>query len=327
MAARECHDDGVGAGGVPGADAVGLLDRGHPAAGHAAGVRRSAVVDVVAASRRPAAGAGRRRAAALPQPDLQHRGGDSPRCGAGRGAEVLSADLPRVLRAPPDRPRRRRARRDPSSGATTFRSARPAVRRRRPTRASCCTSRSARTCGCRYHRARRRRWPGATVLANLSGSPITIGRADDRKLLARSASARCLAAYVYAAAGEGESTHRPGLGRSDDDLRERRAAGRIRALSQGRAAQCRRRRHRAAACRAAADRARSTTTADTTELRTDAFRRVGFVTLDPPDGDIGLRRERRAVPVRARRIPHGCNRIATRPTTSRCPVWNSGCAR
>ncbi len=47
---------------------------------------------------------------------------------------------------------------------------------------------------------------GATVLANLSGSPITIGRADDRQLLARSASQRCLAAYVYAAAGEGEST-------------------------------------------------------------------------------------------------------------------------
>ncbi|KAA8967307.1 NAD(+) synthase [Mycobacterium sp.] len=47
---------------------------------------------------------------------------------------------------------------------------------------------------------------GATVLANLSGSPITIGRADDRRLLARSASSRCLAAYVYAAAGQGEST-------------------------------------------------------------------------------------------------------------------------
>lgn len=47
---------------------------------------------------------------------------------------------------------------------------------------------------------------GATVLANLSGSPITIGRAEDRRLLARSASLRCLAAYVYAAAGEGEST-------------------------------------------------------------------------------------------------------------------------
>jgi NAD+ synthase (glutamine-hydrolysing) len=47
---------------------------------------------------------------------------------------------------------------------------------------------------------------GATVLANLSGSPITIGRAEDRALLARSASSRCLAAYIYAAAGEGEST-------------------------------------------------------------------------------------------------------------------------
>ena len=47
---------------------------------------------------------------------------------------------------------------------------------------------------------------GATVIANLSGSPITVGRAEDRKLLARSASARCQAAYIYAAAGEGEST-------------------------------------------------------------------------------------------------------------------------
>ncbi|MAS56172.1 NAD(+) synthase [Nocardioides sp.] len=47
---------------------------------------------------------------------------------------------------------------------------------------------------------------GATVLANLSGSPITIARAEDRRLLVRSASARCQAAYVYAAAGQGEST-------------------------------------------------------------------------------------------------------------------------
>ena len=47
---------------------------------------------------------------------------------------------------------------------------------------------------------------GATVLANISGSPITVGRADDRHLLARSASSRCLAAYVYAAAGQGESS-------------------------------------------------------------------------------------------------------------------------
>ncbi|MEU6847175.1 NAD(+) synthase [Streptomyces sp. NPDC046716] len=47
---------------------------------------------------------------------------------------------------------------------------------------------------------------GATVIANLSGSPITVGRAEDRKLLCRSASSRYLAAYVYAAAGLGEST-------------------------------------------------------------------------------------------------------------------------
>ncbi len=47
---------------------------------------------------------------------------------------------------------------------------------------------------------------GATVLANLSGSPITVARAEDRRLLVRSASARCVAAYVFAAAGQGEST-------------------------------------------------------------------------------------------------------------------------
>ncbi|MEO7422559.1 MAG: NAD(+) synthase [Ornithinibacter sp.] len=47
---------------------------------------------------------------------------------------------------------------------------------------------------------------GATVLLNLSASPITVGRAQDRHVLARSASARCNAAYVYAAASAGEST-------------------------------------------------------------------------------------------------------------------------
>ena len=40
---------------------------------------------------------------------------------------------------------------------------------------------------------------GATVLANLSGSPITVARAEDRRLLVRSASARCSAAYAFAA--------------------------------------------------------------------------------------------------------------------------------
>jgi NAD+ synthase (glutamine-hydrolysing) len=47
---------------------------------------------------------------------------------------------------------------------------------------------------------------GATVLLNPSSSPITVARAEDRRLLVRSASARCLASYVYAAAGQGESS-------------------------------------------------------------------------------------------------------------------------
>ena len=47
---------------------------------------------------------------------------------------------------------------------------------------------------------------GATVLANLSASNITVGKAETRHMLTRSQSARCLAAYVYAAAGAGEST-------------------------------------------------------------------------------------------------------------------------
>ncbi|MBD2759439.1 NAD(+) synthase [Yimella sp. cx-573] len=47
---------------------------------------------------------------------------------------------------------------------------------------------------------------GASVLANISGSPITVARAEDRHLLVRAQSARCLSAYMYAASGVGEST-------------------------------------------------------------------------------------------------------------------------
>jgi len=47
---------------------------------------------------------------------------------------------------------------------------------------------------------------GATVLLNLSASNITIGKADYRRSLVSGQSARCLAAYAYSAAGEGEST-------------------------------------------------------------------------------------------------------------------------
>ena len=47
---------------------------------------------------------------------------------------------------------------------------------------------------------------GATVLANLSASNATVGKADYRQALAATQSARCLAAYLYSAAGPGEST-------------------------------------------------------------------------------------------------------------------------
>jgi NAD+ synthase (glutamine-hydrolysing) len=47
---------------------------------------------------------------------------------------------------------------------------------------------------------------GATVVLNLSASNITVGKADYRRALVANQSARCLAAYAYAAAGPGEST-------------------------------------------------------------------------------------------------------------------------
>ncbi len=47
---------------------------------------------------------------------------------------------------------------------------------------------------------------GATVLCNLSASNITIGKADYRRALCTSQSARTIAAYLYSAAGLGEST-------------------------------------------------------------------------------------------------------------------------
>ena len=129
---------------------------------------------------------------------------------------------------------------------------------------------------------------GATVLANLSGSPITVGRAEDRHLMCRSASSRCLAAYLYAAAGEGESStdlawdgqtmvyengvllaqtdrfpEGPRRSVADVDLdllsAERRRMG---TFDDNR-------RHHAG--------------------RTESYRRVGF-RLDPPGGDLGLRR-------------------------------------
>ncbi|WP_319450771.1 MULTISPECIES: NAD(+) synthase [unclassified Mycobacterium] len=130
---------------------------------------------------------------------------------------------------------------------------------------------------------------GATVLANLSGSPITIGRADERKLLARSASSRCLAAYLYAAGGEGESTtdlawdgqtmiYENGALLAES---ERFPKGERRSVADVDTELLR------------AERIRMGTFDDnrrTHAARTDGFRRIEFV-VDPPAGDLGLRRD------------------------------------
>jgi NAD+ synthase (glutamine-hydrolysing) len=130
---------------------------------------------------------------------------------------------------------------------------------------------------------------GATVLANLSGSPITIGRAEDRCLLARSASLRCLAAYVYSAAGEGESTTdlawdgqtmiwEKGVLLAES---ERFPRGERRSVADVDTGLLR------------SERLRMGTFDDNRRhhrMSAESFRRIEF-RLDPPAGDIGLRRE------------------------------------
>jgi NAD+ synthase (glutamine-hydrolysing) len=148
---------------------------------------------------------------------------------------------------------------------------------------------------------------GATVLANLSGSPITIGRAEDRCLLARSASARCLAAYVYAAAGPGEST---------TDLAW---DGQTMVFENGVMLAQSERFPKSEQCSVAdvdtellrSERLRMGTFDDNRRhhrLPAETFRRIEF-RLDPPGGDIGLRREIERfpfVPANAERLEHDC---------------------
>ncbi len=129
---------------------------------------------------------------------------------------------------------------------------------------------------------------GATVLANLSGSPITVAKARDRAALCESASSRCLAAYVYAAAGEGESTtdlswdgqcliYESGTLLAEGDRFVDGASHIVADIDLARLRQ---------------ERMRQGTFDDnrrTHAARTDTFREVAF-TLDPPRQDLGLRR-------------------------------------
>jgi len=130
---------------------------------------------------------------------------------------------------------------------------------------------------------------GATVLLNLSGSPITVARADDRRLLVRSASQRCLAAYMYAAAGQGESS----TDLSWDGQTMVYELGDLLAETERFPDGARRAVADVDLLRLRQERLRQGTFDDnrrTHEDRVGGFRTVDL-TLDPPGGDLGLRRQ------------------------------------
>ncbi|SEQ98700.1 NAD(+) synthase [Microlunatus flavus] len=129
---------------------------------------------------------------------------------------------------------------------------------------------------------------GATLLLNLSGSPITVGRAEDRRLLVRSASDRCVAAYVYTAAGPGESS----TDLSWDGQTMVYELGQLLAETDRFPDGPRRAVADVDLLRLRQERQRMGTFDDnrrTHAARTSTFRTVTFA-LEPPRGDIGLRR-------------------------------------
>jgi NAD+ synthase (glutamine-hydrolysing) len=145
---------------------------------------------------------------------------------------------------------------------------------------------------------------GASVLVNLSGSPITVAKAEDRHLLCRSTSARCLSAYLYSAAGEGESS----TDLSWDGQTMVYEAGQLLAETE---------RFPDGPRRSVADldldllrqeRQRMGTFDDnrrTHAARTAEFRTIDL-TLGPPPGDIGLRRKLHRFPF----VPDDVDRLA-----------------
>src|SRR5690242_14743450 len=128
---------------------------------------------------------------------------------------------------------------------------------------------------------------GATVLANISGSPITVARAEDRRMLVRSASARCLAAYLYAAAGQGESS----TDLSWDGQTMVYECGDLLGESERFPSGPRRTVVDVDLDRIQQERIRQGTFEDNRRHEIgDGYGEVVHVTLDPPAGDIGLRR-------------------------------------
>jgi NAD+ synthase (glutamine-hydrolysing) len=145
---------------------------------------------------------------------------------------------------------------------------------------------------------------GATLLANLSASNITIGKAETRRLLCRSQSARCLAAYLYAAAGAGESTTdlawdgQASVFDNGDTLAE---TERFPLADQAAIADI-------DLDRLAQERLQMGSFDTNRRRNARHFRRVGFL-VNPPTGDIGFRRKVERfpfVPADASRLEQDC---------------------
>ena len=137
---------------------------------------------------------------------------------------------------------------------------------------------------------------GATVLANLSASNITVGKADYRRTLCIGQSSRTIAAYLYTAAGAGESTTdlawdgQAIIAENGDLLAESERFGdQDRVITAD-----------VDLDRLACDRVRMTSFVDAVgdhRERVAALRRVAFA-LSLPDRPVPLRARRRALPVR-----------------------------
>ena len=243
---------------------------------------------------------------------LQQRGGDPPRPGARRRAQDLPAQLPRVLREAALRHAApaggRRASPSARNGAVRHR---PAVRRRR----HAATSLPRRDLRGHLGADPARGYAalaGAKVLANLSASNITIGKAETRRLLCRVAVGALPRRLPLHRRRRRRIHHRPRLGRPGLDLRERRHAGRDRAVPVGQPVR------------------RSPISTSTCCARADAD---GQLRRQPPAPRHAhsaasasawtRRRANRLASAGSSAFPscrptrHGSSRIATRPTTSR----------
>ena len=131
---------------------------------------------------------------------------------------------------------------------------------------------------------------GATVLVNISGSPITVGRAEDRRLLVRSASDALPGRLRVRRRRVRRVEHRPVVGRPDPGLRAGRAARRDRAVRRRAAPHGGRRRPAAAPPGAAAAGHLRRQPPHARRAGCSAVPHTSTSTLAPPTGDIGLRR-------------------------------------